>query len=70
MSEMDIQAAFAEGWLHLGLITWATADERAGWVNQIGEANVIDLYTLPISYRALPELTIAITADGWPIATW
>ena len=70
LTNPEIQAAFGEGWLHLGMVMWTTADERAGWVAQVGEANVIDLYTLPISYRALSELTIAVTADGWPIAAW
>jgi hypothetical protein len=55
--------------LNLALVSWTTADERQTWVTRAGEINVIDLYLLPISYRAVPDLTISISPGGWPLPT-
>jgi hypothetical protein len=64
----EIGAALAAGSAHLALVTWTTPDERAVWVERFGAEHVTDLYALPISYDALPELTITLTPGGWPLA--
>jgi hypothetical protein len=52
---------------HLIFAAWTTPEERAAWVEQVGEAHVIDLYAIPISYRAVPDVTLEFTPDGFPI---
>jgi hypothetical protein len=37
-------------------------------VQNIDVENRIDLFTVPISYRAIPELAIEFTPSGFPIA--
>lgn len=54
---------------HIAMITWTSPEERAAWVERAGESNVIDLFTLPISYWAAPDLLITFTPGGWPLAT-
>lgn len=63
----EVQATLNAGDYQLGLIVWTTPEERQIWVDAFGTENVIDLYTAPISYRAIPELTITFTPGGWPI---
>jgi hypothetical protein len=67
--ENDIESSLNEGRFQAALIRWETPDEREQWVKQFGEDNVIDLYSLPISYLAMPSLHIAFTPDGWPLPT-
>jgi hypothetical protein len=67
MSDDEIVAAFEAKWLHLALVAWTTAEQRQAWIARVGEANMIDLYTLPISYQAVPELTVTLSPDGWPL---
>ncbi len=54
---------------HIAIITWTSPEQRAEWVERAGDENVIDLFTLPISYWAAPDLSITFTSGGWPIAT-
>jgi hypothetical protein len=54
---------------HIAIITWAATEEHAAWVERAGDENVIDLFTLPISYWAAPDLSITFTPGGWPLAT-
>lgn len=68
LTEAKIREGFANGWLHLAFIVWTTSETRAAWVEDVGEANVIDLYLVPISYKALPGLDITFTPGGWPVA--
>jgi len=56
--------------LHLAVIKWHDVSEKALWTSAVGEANVIDLYQLPISYLASPELTITFGDNGFPIASY
>ncbi|RMF82524.1 MAG: hypothetical protein D6737_01525 [Chloroflexi bacterium] len=51
------------------LIVWHSRDTHAQWAAQFGAENIIDLYAIPISYWAVPELNITFTPSGWPIAT-
>ncbi len=53
----------------LALVLWTQATEREQWLSIVGEANWIALYTLPISYQAIPELSVQIADSGWPIAS-
>lgn len=52
---------------HLLLTLWTQDSQRATWVEQVGEQNVIGLFDLPISYIASDDLTISFTENGWPI---
>ncbi len=56
--------------LHLAVIKWHDVSEKALWTSAVGEMNVIDLYQLPISYLASPELTITFADNGFPIASY
>jgi hypothetical protein len=69
MPENEIQGDLIKGRLQAGLIIWTTPDEREIWVKQFGKENVIDLYSLPISYLSIPELHVTFTSDGWPLPT-
>lgn len=64
-----VMTALIEKRIELALVVWTSAEERAQWTGQMGEANVIDLFSVPISYLAIPELQISFTAHGWPLAT-
>ncbi len=59
--------AFADNQAHLLLIRWFDPAQRDEWVERAGAENVVDLYTLPISYQANPDLSIEFSAEGWPI---
>lgn len=63
----DAPDAYAQGLAHLLLIRWYEDAQRAEWVTLAGDENVVDLYALPISYRASGDLAIEFTAEGWPI---
>lgn len=52
---------------HLLLIRWSQDSQRTTWIEQVGEANVLDLFTLPISYIASDNLTLTFTENGWPL---
>ena len=67
MTQEDIGKAFEEKRIQMALIAWVTAEERQVWMVSFGEGNVMDLYSVPISYRAIPELKVTFTADGWPV---
>ncbi len=67
MQKSDITLALDNNRVQLALINWGTPDERMQWTAHFGENNVIDLYTIPISYRAVPGLNITFTSDGWPL---
>jgi hypothetical protein len=67
MTNGDLNTAFNDGIIQAAFITWETPNERQEWVSRFGDANVIDLYTVPISYLAVSGLTITFTPGGWPI---
>lgn len=56
--------------LHIALIKWNNVSEKAIWTSAVGEMNVIDLYQLPISYLASPDLNITFSDNGFPIASY
>lgn len=60
--------ALTNGDIPLGLLTWTTPEQRDQWITAFGTENVIDLFTLPVSYLATPDLTISFTPGGFPLA--
>jgi len=68
MKKADIPAALDDNRVQMALINWGTPDERSLWTAHFGESQVIDLYTIPISYQAIPGLNVTFTSDGWPLA--
>jgi len=68
LSNEAIRVAFTEGRIQLALVTWTTPEQQQQWLGLFGAENTLDLYSLPISYCALPDLTITFTSGGWPIA--
>jgi hypothetical protein len=70
MSNDDIRASFEARRIQLALVSWTTQEEQQAWHNLFGAENAIDLYTTPISYRAIPELVISFTSGGFPIARY
>ncbi len=69
MRQSDVQNAFDQGRIQLALVPWETQDDRTKWVTAFGDSQVIDLYSLPISYRAVSGLKITFTPEGWPLAS-
>lgn len=65
-----IASQLVENRLHLALIKWHTVSEKAIWTSAVGENNVIDLYQIPISYLASPDLTITYADNGFPLASY
>ncbi len=58
------------GQTNLTLITWSTMRERNQWATMVNhETYMVDLFGLPISYWAVPELEVTFTPQGWPIAS-
>lgn len=51
------------------LFVWSNESVREAQMNLYGAENIIDLYSLPISYLAADGLTITFNADGLPEAT-
>lgn len=49
-----------------GVITWTTTDERQLWAEHFGEDNIVDLFSVPISFLAADDLPIIFTPGGWP----
>lgn len=62
----DVWDALANGTIGMALIRWREPGERAEWGERVGAENVIDLYQLPLSYLAGPDVEISLTADGLP----
>jgi hypothetical protein len=67
MTLTEIRTALAAETIDGAVIAWSIEVERNAWEALIGVDNVIDLYQVPISYRATPNLTIAFTPSGFPL---
>lgn len=65
----EIMIAFDEGRIQAAIIAWKTIEEQQGWISHFGDGNVIDLYTVPISYIGAAGIRIEFTPGGWPIPT-
>lgn len=53
---------------HLQMVGWHSDEQRSAWEAEFGSTNVIDLYTLPISYTTNGDFVTTFTDDGWVIA--
>lgn len=69
LSPEGLATALTEGYIHLALLRWLAPDEREAWATTLPEAKLLDLYSLPISYRAVEGLAISFSPAGWPLAT-
>jgi hypothetical protein len=67
LPDNEISIAFEEGRIQAALIAWKTPEEREDWVSRFGSDNVIDLYSVPISYLAISGLEVEFTTSGWPL---
>ncbi|MBZ0285066.1 MAG: hypothetical protein K8L97_30300 [Anaerolineae bacterium] len=68
MPVSELSETLTTGDVQLGLIAWTTPEERQQWTAEFGEENVIDLFSVSISYHAIPDLNISFTPAGWPLA--
>ena len=59
----------AQNRAHLLLASWSRPEQRAEWAAQISESDLLDLYSLPIRYRAVPDVSVQFTPGGWPLAS-
>ncbi len=67
LTESELVSAFEEDRIQAALISWKTPEEREDWVSRFGSDNVLDLYSVPISYLAVSGLEVEFTPGGWPI---
>ncbi|NDJ59740.1 MAG: hypothetical protein GYB67_01370 [Chloroflexi bacterium] len=61
--------ALQTGQIQMAIVALTSPEARAAWVEAVGADALTDLYSLPISYRAMPELQITFTPMGWPLAS-
>lgn len=55
---------------HLTLFAWSIPEQRAAWENRAGAENIINLFTLPISYFTGANIEVLnYTPFGFPIPT-
>ena len=54
---------------HLILAGWTNDNQKQSWIARAGEVNVVELYTVPISYLAVDGLQISYAPGGFPVAT-
>lgn len=66
----NIADLFTSGQAHLALVAWINDEGRGAWASLVGTDNIIDLYAVPISYTAVPDLSVTFTPAGWPIVAW
>lgn len=73
MLSMDIRlielsdTVLADNQAHFALFIWANDSERAQWLTQVREENIIDLWTMPISYLNNGGIIVEFTENGIPI---
>ncbi len=53
---------------HLLLVGWTSDADKQAWIARAGETDVIELYTVPISYLAVGGLKISFGPGGFPLA--
>ena len=69
LSKDELLQAFQQQLSHLILITLHSDEEFAEWEQIAGADNILQLYTLPISYIATDDVTVEFTANGFPLVT-
>jgi hypothetical protein len=62
-----VREALANGTIQAALVFWTMSIERDGWVQRYGAENVIDLYSVPISYKVNPDWSVGLTPNGFPL---
>ncbi len=67
VTEQEAYDRLSDENIHLALVPWRTSEERRQLEEAVGEINVLDLYDIPISYVAVPNLEVTFTPGGWPI---
>lgn len=68
-AESDFGATLDASAPHLILAGWTNDAGKQVWIARAGEVNVIELYTVPISYLAVEGLQIRYAPGGFPLAT-
>lgn len=64
----ELGAAFDDGQADMVLFVYGIESERALWESRItGGGALIDLYTLPISYRAADGVAVTFSPRGYPL---
>lgn len=66
-SNNQIRNRFDAQQINAALIVWGLETDRQQWVERFGEDNIIDLYRLPISYRAVDTVTVDFSSVGLPL---
>ncbi len=65
---MDMsESGFDDNQAHLALFLWTRDNERDVLASQVGDENIIDLFTLPISYIARDDIAVDFSENGIPI---
>ena len=55
---------------NLLLVTWSSLHERNQWAELVDDSQfAIELFGIPISYWAVPELNVTFSSQGWPVAS-
>lgn len=55
-----------DGAVDMMLVSWLTESEKSEWVNLVGDANLLPLFTAPMSYIASSNMTITLSENGLP----
>ncbi len=63
----EIREALIDGSIQAALVFWTLPIERDGWVQRYGAENVVDLYSVPISYKVNPNWSVNLTPNGFPL---
>ena len=66
VTEMS-NVSISDNQAHLVLLLWTQISEHEELVSQLGEENIIDLFTLPISYTTPNGLSVDFSENGIPI---
>ncbi len=54
------------GAVDMMLVSWLSESEKIAWVNLVGEANLLPLFTAPMSYIASSNLNVILSENGLP----
>jgi hypothetical protein len=67
--QLRLEPVFSWERTHLALIQWAGDTPPVQWA-QVEQVELVRLYSIPVSYWAVPGLEITFTPAGWPVARW
>lgn len=60
-------SGFDDNQAHLTLFLWVQDNERDVLASQVGDENIIDLFTIPISYITPDDIAVDFSENGIPI---